>query len=364
MNQRNYFSSFLFLIWISAICFGQSKRDYQWIMGYDYSQLPDQMISMDFNYCPNYISHINTVGNFHMEGSNTSMSDEDGNLLFYSNGCYLVNKEGYIMENGDSINPGLIQDSFCDAGGSPYAQGVISIPAPGSDSLYYVFNLNMGLPYWLQDPFLGVAPERLYYQLIDMSQSNGLGKVVAKNQVAVQDTFARANIQAVKHANGIDWWVITPKSHSNCYFLTLVTAQGVQPSFLECEGKVWTDHDASGQAVFTPDAARYIRFNADNGLNIFDFDNETGDLSNPVLIEFPPSDTFYLGGASVSPNSRFLYASARKKLYQFDLQAQDIASRWFYGRCASKPLVWKPYNRDCTRIGIRCQNHRQLHEWG
>lgn len=326
MNQKKLLYIGIFITGLSTVSFGQNKRDYQWVMGYDYSQLPDQVISIDFNYCPNYISNINTVSNFWMEGSNTSMSDEEGNLLFYSNGCYIVNKEGFIMENGDSINPGLIQDSYCEAGGSPYVQGVISIPAPGSDSLFYVFNLDMGLPYWLQDPFLGVAPERLYYQLIDMSQANGLGKVVAKNQVAVQDTFARANIQAVRHANGVDWWVVTPKSHSNCYFMTLVTAQGVQPSFLECEGKVWSDQDASGQAVFTPDATRYIRFNADNGLNIFNFDNGTGSLSNPILFEFPPSDTFYLGGAAVSANSRFLYASARKKLYQFDLQSQDIAS--------------------------------------
>lgn len=315
---------------------GQSKRDYQWIMGYDYSLLPDQIISMDFNYCPVYISHIPTVSNFHMEGSNTSMSDEAGNLLFYSNGCYIVNKLGEIMENGDSINPGLIQDVWCPAGGSFIAQGVIALPAPGSDSLYYLFNLDLGQPYF-QTQYIGVAPEHLYYQVIDMSLNNGLGKVIAKNQIAVQDTFSRGTVKAVRHANGEDWWVITQKSHSNCYFLTLVTAQGVQPPLLECEGKVWDDNDPGTQVVFTPDDNKYIRVNRYNGLNIFDFDNETGDLSNPIVIDFP-NDTFYYAGASVSANSRFLYISARTKLYQFDLQAADIG--------ASKTLigVWDGFN--------------------
>lgn len=41
-----------------------------------------------------------------MEGSNTGMCDKEGNLLFYSNGCKVVNAKGEVMQNGDSINPG------------------------------------------------------------------------------------------------------------------------------------------------------------------------------------------------------------------------------------------------------------------
>src|SRR5690606_1796319 len=90
------------------------------------------------------------------------------------------------------------------------------------------------------------------------------------------------------------------------------------------------DNDTGTQVVFTPDANKYIRVNPFNGLNIFDFDNEKGELSNPIVIDFP-NDTFYYAGASASANSRFLYISARTKLYQFDLQAVDIA--------ASKTLI-------------------------
>lgn len=261
-----------------------------------------------------------------MEGSNTSMSDPEGSLLFYSNGCKIVNAQGEVMLNGDSINPGQIQNYFCPFGGSPIRQGVIALPAPDNDRLYYVFNLDWDQPYLLDTNYFGVAPQRLFYQVIDMTQDSNYGAISLKNQIAVQDTFARGNISAARHANGKDWWVIVPKSHTNCYFLVLVNADGVQPPQLQCAGHVWTDDDSGAQATFSPDLKKYIRFNAWNGLNIYDFDNATGELTNMAQITFPSDTINYTAGAAVSSNSRFLYLSARKRVYQFDLQASDIES--------------------------------------
>ena len=332
---------------IFALCLtslqGQKKHDFQWIIGYDYSGLPDQIISIDFLDTPMTISHVPTINKFGMEGSNTSMCDENGNLLFYSNGCSIVSANGELMQNGDSINPGLIQDVYCTSGGSPWSQGVIAIPSPEKSDIFYVFNLDMDLPYVQADSFIGIAPQRLYYQVIDMSQSGGNGKVILKNQIAILDTLSRGNIQAVKHANEIDWWIVTPKSHSNCYFLTLVTESGVEDPILECEGPVWNDLDTQGQSVFSPDGTKYVRFNGPNGLDIFDFNTENGNLSNPIHIDFP-NDTFYFSGAAISPNSRFLYASAKKHLYQFDLWAPDIQD--------SKILVgtWDGYHNPYATI--------------
>lgn len=314
----------LFPLYLDA----QDKRDYQWVIGYDTSLLDPggDAILLDFRETPRHISHIKTVHKFLMEGSNTSMSDKDGNLLFYSNGCYIVNAKHEIMLNGDSINPGLIEDIYCSSGGSPLIQGVIAIPSPEGDSLYYVFNLDYDQPYGQDTLFYPVAPQRLFYQKIDMAQDSGFGEVVLKNQVAVLDTFARGYIKAVQHANGEDWWIIVPKSHSNCYFLVPVTSEGVQPAQLKCLGKVWDDRDFASQVTFTPDGKKYIRFNAWNGLNILDFDAATGDLFNPIHIDFSSDTINYIAGVAVSPNSRYLYVCARKNVYQFDLQASDIES--------------------------------------
>lgn len=316
-----YFISFA-LIHFAFDMKSQDKRDYQWIIG---GNGIGGGIVLDFNPSPVDIS-LGQTG-IKMEGSNTSMCDKNGNILFYSNGCRIVNASGEVMYNGDSINPGIIQDSYCSsASGSPLRQGTIAVPSPEGDSIYYVFNLDFDLPY-LSDPnFNSLAPMRLFYQKIDMAQDSGFGAVVLKNQIAVLDTFSRGNIQACRQTNGRDWWVVVPKSHSNCYFIVPITAEGIQPAQLKCSGKVWTDDDSGAQVIFSPNGEKYIRFNGWNGLNIFDFNNDTGDLYNPIHIDFSGDTINYIAGVAVSANSRFLYVCARKKIYQFDLQSPDINS--------------------------------------
>lgn len=321
------------ICWLHSLAFTQEKRDYNWILGYDQSLLDtiSEVISINFNTSTPIISNFNSIYDFWMEGSNTAMSDREGKLLFYSNGCKIINRAGAIMKNGGLINPGLIELLYCEGGGSPLIQGVLSLPYPGHDSLYFVFTIDFDIPYQGVDSVLAVAPQRVYYQLIDMSLENGLGAVTSQNQIALMDTFSRSCLHAVRHANGTDWWIIIPKSHSNCYFLLPLTTQGLQPYQLKCSGHVWSDDDVSAQSVFSPDTKKYIRFNAFNGLNIFDFDNANGELSNPVRITFPNDTINSILGVAVSSNSKYLYVSARKKLYQFDLHAPDIE--------ASKVLV-------------------------
>ncbi len=322
----------ILLFFVTFICFSQSLPaqdlyDANWIIGYDdNSSIPDgKAIVLGFNNGNREVFNINTVENFHMEGSNTSMNDKNGNLLFYCNGCFIVNAAHEIMANGDSINPGWIQQFYCVGSGSPYVQGVLSIPAPGSEHLFYVFNIDMQRTRFDTPGYRGHAPQHLLYHVIDISQDNGLGAVVQKNQIAIQDTLARAGLHAAKHANGLDWWVIMPEIHSNCYYKILVTKDGLSEPIKQCIGRVWNDGDVVGQAVFSPNRKKYARFHSDNGLNIFDFDDETGELSNPVIIDLPDHD-FGVGGVAISPNSRYLYASAETKVFQYDLEAADIAA--------------------------------------
>jgi len=69
------------------------------------------------------------------------VSDKKGNLIAYTNGCHVVNRLHDIMDNGDTINPGLYQGTtFCDSYYPTY-QGTIFIPDPANEQRYYLFHM-------------------------------------------------------------------------------------------------------------------------------------------------------------------------------------------------------------------------------
>lgn len=310
------------LVFVVFNLFGQPYHDAKWILGQDGD------ISLDFNSDTININLKNEPDFFTMASSNISMSDSLGNLLFYSSGCDIIDRNDKIMIKGDSINPGVMEQFYCSVtGDSPISQGLLSLPLPNHSDIYYVFNLDLDIVTYEPDNYQTLDSKRIYYSIVDMSQNNGLGEVMSKNNILVEDPIALAQGQltAVKHANGIDWWIICPQAVSNCYYKSLLTSEGIVETKLMCEGVQWTRDHGIGQAVFSPDGTKYTRFNPWNGLHIFDFDRCLGTLSNSVSVSFL-LDTFGAAGVSISPNSRFLYATTRNKLYQFDLEASDISN--------------------------------------
>lgn len=315
----------LLLLFLPSLVYPQSKYDYNWTIGYDTSTLDPggDVILMDFNFSP---VKVKTVDRFSSEFATSSMSDENGKLLFYTSGCYVVNASHEIMENGDSINPGIIQQYDCPYGSSNNVGGAMSVPWPDSPDLFLLFINDYAQTDFPGNPGVGSA-RHLYYNVIDMRLDGGLGAVIAKNQVLIIDSMSTNSIEACRHANGRDWWIITPKTLTNCYFVTLVSPEGIGMPQKICTGLPFDGKTISGQSLFSPDGSKFIRFNKNNGLHIYDFDNETGQLSNEKWINMSALPSYSVG-ASVSPNSRFLYISSVSVLYQYDLQSPDLeASR-------------------------------------
>ena len=69
---------------------------------------------------------INQIGALKTWGGSACISDTNGQILFYTNGEEVFNKDHVLMQNGDLLN------------GSQYAiQPAVIIPMPLSDSKYY-----------------------------------------------------------------------------------------------------------------------------------------------------------------------------------------------------------------------------------
>jgi len=93
----------------------------------------------------------------------TTISDENGNLLFYSDGRFVWNRNHQIMPNGTGIN----------GDNSSTSSGVI-IPKPQDPNFYYLFTVDE--PH--HDPSQREGGNfGLNYSQINMTANGGLGEV-------------------------------------------------------------------------------------------------------------------------------------------------------------------------------------------
>ena len=96
----------LFLYWIS-LCFGQVKGDYVWQLGLDSHPQENPYalsIVLDFNIAGVYMDTFYrgmTMGYF-----NASISDDEGKLLAYSNGCRITDGNHINIPGTLSLSPG------------------------------------------------------------------------------------------------------------------------------------------------------------------------------------------------------------------------------------------------------------------
>jgi PKD domain len=297
------------------------KRDNIWLFGYDsYSQLPGfgrTVIDFTDLNAP-YVYREDRDMDFRQTCS--IICGTNGEMLFYTNGIYVANSEHEEMENGDSLNPSGWTSSFPN--GLPVSQGIITLPISWNENKYILFHGQLDFP-----AGLGPIYSNFYYSRVDMGLDGGLGAVTEKNVELVQDTLFRGKITAVRHGNGRDWWVIIPEHNTNRYYTFLLTPDSLYNMGAQAVGT--PVYRGVGQAVFTPDGSRYLRYDLHaagegNNLNLYDFDRCTGLLSNQIeLVNF---DSVGAAGLAVSANSRFAYFITSGYVRQYDLWAPDLAS--------------------------------------
>ncbi|HRD81883.1 MAG TPA: hypothetical protein PLL53_14060, partial [Saprospiraceae bacterium] len=235
-----------------------------------------------------------------------------------------MNRLHEVMENGAGLSPGLFTNDWLPFG-QPVSQAALALPLPDSDSLYYLFHVRR--EYLSQMNMYGqsAACFPFYYSLIDVSENDGLGSVLEKNIVLTEDTIGIGQITACRHANGRDWWIIVFKYFSNQYHSLLLHPTGVMQYPLKIVGI--PRPSGSGRAVFSPDGTKYVKFNLQMGphLDVYDFDRCTGNLSNPRYLNYNHL-TDLTGGVAISPNSRYLYVSSGRYIFQYDLHSENIGS--------------------------------------
>lgn len=226
-----------------------------------------------------------------------SMSSNAGDLLFYTDGKTVWNKNHVPMSNGTGL-----------LGNISTTQSAIIVPKPGSSTVYYVFALTFNA--W---------PDGLTYSEVDMTLSGGLGDITSTKNVLLH-TPCSEKLTAVKNANNSDFLVIAHESNNNQFLVYSVSASGVNPSAIAsntgsvCKGFGYLKASTNGKKLVNA-----INGNSSKAIDILNFNTATGivslDFTIPVAVNSPY-------GVEFSPDGNRLYVAGNdKNIIQYNMMA-------------------------------------------
>lgn len=214
-----------------------------------------------------------------------SLSDSEGNLLFYSDGMTIWNKKHTQMANGSGMQ-----------GHNSSAQSGIILPYTGHPNQYIAISIGER------------DADNMAYSIIDMTRDGGLGEVVTKNvRFSGQAGRLGESVTSILHKNGTDYWIIAPGRGTPTYLNAWqITSDGIQNTLpiTTSIGTTVQSSNTSGYIKFTPNGEHFVWGTWHSGQTFFgDFDNETGKFSNIKNL----SHRGY--GVEFSPSSKYLYIS-------------------------------------------------------
>ena len=286
-------------------------------------------------------------------GGSASVSDENGNLLFYTDGITVWNNANEVIPNGTGLY-----------GSTEVSQSVLIVPKPKDENKYYIFSNQAditdtnGLSYSLVDLGDGNGNDDDEMEYCDDKEKkayichNGMTLCVSINAIdahlAHGDTLGQCgdndvavsedekNIQllpitsekltAIANPNEDSYWVVSfaPSNDptvSDTFYTFKVDENGVNlfnqstftfpfsPNAEFSGGQMKISPDVTGLALAHNTVDMHERYGIQNYTSLFsfDFDSNTGAVSL-YNQEFMANDlNFY--GIEFSPDSKFLYAT-------------------------------------------------------
>jgi hypothetical protein len=338
MKNLYLFVFFIFVLSLNAQPSFDAKRDFTWVMGSVYWTYDStDLIHLNFNTDSLELQYKQTknVGQG-LYQTNASICDTSGNLLFFSNGCVLVDSSSNFIDGADTINKGPRWSYHCNTPNAGYVivNGCWILPvAENKFKVFYTDQIN-GYGH----------TSGIRFATVTRDANSGYLQGYNPDTYLFQGDLTSQKRGFVRHGNGRDWWMINEAYDSHTYYISIIdSSENInnteQSIFSEFPPKIY---HGGGQGCFSSNGGLYATIDARNQCQIFDFDRCEGKLSNPLVIPLPlPYDSIGAStGIAISPNSRFLYLMTLLNIWQYDLTSPDIASSkirvaqndgWTYG---------------------------------
>ena len=222
-----------------------------------------------------------------------TISDANGNLLFYTNGITIYNKNHQIMANGTGLTSH-----------SSNTQAAFIVPFPSNPDKYFV-----------------VTPDPYYYSIVDMTLDNGNGAIEANSKNVLITNERSEKVAGLFTSNQRDIWLITYGQSQKRFNVYKITSSGISATPVISE--FTTASGYYGYMKISPDGTKIAMANFNQSFHLYDFNANTGIVSNQRIINFSPNiGGFGSYGIEFSPNSNLVYLAdhrGQNKVFQFDL---------------------------------------------
>lgn len=305
-----------FIILLSFVGYGQNLQNNNWIYGNDVLGLNFNSTTLTTFSFPAIASQPDSE---YLEGCAT-LSDQNGNLLLFSNGKKLWQKQS----NGSTLISNELKGHYSST------QNVIFIPKPGNPNRYFVVTINGDT-----SDYLG-----LYYSEVDVVTSTLIAPV---NRTLYTGTYydqdfnqypnepidisyenQSQSITSYPHSNGKDYWLLAyVQNNSSGVLLSYkVTCNGIALGKPEKSKAFKLPSGIAHTLKISPNGNR-IAFSTQYSVHYGSFNNSTGEMNlNNTLNS---SNSTFTGGYGVefSPNSNVLFYSQGANMVAKDLTTNN-----------------------------------------
>lgn len=219
----------------------------------------------------------------------STISDQAGQVLFYTDGQSVWDLNGDLMENGSDIG-----------GSNSASQAVVAVAVPAQPTLFYLFTTQSRAS----------GTNVVSYSLVDIKAENttGVGNVVTKNNFL----FSPSTEHSAALSAGDTTWVLFHELGNNTFRAYPVSSQGIGQSVNSSVGSIHGYNSGVGTMKFSPDGSKLAITISEGGCNrteIFEFNQQTGALTEYALLDLGCAGDIY--GLEFSSDSDRILVSYR-----------------------------------------------------
>jgi len=248
--------------------------------------------------------------------SRAAFSDTNGNLIFASNGWRLVDSEGNILSNK------LWRDEMPHPGDSPETTmvrvtlGPLFLNDPGDPTKAYLFYGEYEL--YQFPPYTLTADTYFSYAYLDIPTKS----LISQENTILNTPTQNGNMQACRHANGRDWWLIKPGINQNSFFIGLLDPSGISmQEIIIPQAPETIQARTFSQFSFEGDKFVHFAVAPNRILYTYDFDRCAGELSNMQMHDLGDSlNAGDINAFALSPDGSKVYI----KKANFSTEPQQV----------------------------------------